>query len=65
MADTALSIRLVHAWFSSAAYAGIAGSDRSYSLTTRTPGGIFPDSMSSVLSSSSCTSTTWCGDRSS
>ena len=29
------------------------------------PGGIFPDSIISVLSSSSCTSTTWYGARSS
>src|SRR6516165_4190418 len=65
IADTALSIRFVQTWFSSAAYAGICGSERSYSLTTLMPGGIFPDSISSVLSSRSRTSTTWYGARSS
>src|SRR6266851_1003432 len=65
MADTALSIRFVHTWFSSTAYAGTGGTDRSYSFTTEIPGGNFPDSISSVLSSSSCTSMTWYGARSS
>ena len=42
IAPTALSIRLVHTWLSSAAYAGIGGRLRSYSLTTVMPVPILP-----------------------
>ena len=65
IADTALSIRFVHTWFSSAAYAGIRGRLRSNSFTTLMPAGILAASISSVLSSSTCTSMTWNGARSS
>ncbi|CAM5695479.1 hypothetical protein SVIOM342S_05562 [Streptomyces violaceorubidus] len=64
-AATALSIRLVHTWFSSAGYAGTRGTVRSYSLTTSIRGPIFPESISRVLSRSSWTSTVRCGARSS
>ena len=52
IAATALSMRLVQTWLSSAAYAGMVGSVRSYSFTTRTPLGIFALSITSVASSS-------------
>jgi hypothetical protein len=65
IALTALSTRFVHTWLSSPGYAGISGRVWSYSLTTRTPSPIFPASITSVLSSSSCTFTVRYGARSS
>src|SRR5947209_4509004 len=49
IASTALSIRLVHTWFSSAAYTGTGGSVLSYSFTTVMPSPIFDLSISNVL----------------
>ncbi len=57
-------MRFVQTWLSSAAYDGTAGSVASYSLTTVTPGGILRASITSVLSSSSCRSAFWNGERS-
>ena len=64
IACTALSIRLVQTWLSSAGCAGICGRLRSYSLTTLTPLPILWVSITSVLSRPVCTSIHWWAARS-
>ena len=64
IACTALSMRLVHTWLSSAAYAGTGGSVRSKSLTTVMPCRSCRAASPACVFSRSCTSIRWCGARS-
>jgi hypothetical protein len=64
IASTALSMRLVHTWFSSPAYASIRGASAAYSRTIVTPSPSRLRSITSVLSMPSVISTCWIEARS-
>ena len=64
IASTALSIRFVHTWFSSPAYASIRGTSAPYDRITSIPPRSLCPSMTSVLSIPSVTSIVWIEPRS-